>query len=67
MISRQHLTFFFLGQDVKNEAETYMLKELSFLKWQEKAAQLAYEDSSDKMDGLKGNIASLEENLKNER
>lgn len=44
-----------------------MLKELSFLKWQEKAAQLAYEDSSDKMDGLKGNIASLEENLKNER
>ncbi|KAI9120379.1 hypothetical protein K1719_007412 [Acacia pycnantha] len=54
-------------EDVKNEAEAYMLKELSLLKWQEKATQLAYEDSSGKMEGLQGSIASLEENLKNER
>ncbi|XP_054803249.1 structural maintenance of chromosomes protein 4 [Prosopis cineraria] len=54
-------------EDVKNEAEAYMLKELSLLKWQEKATQLAYEDSSGKIEGLQGNISSLEENLKNER
>ncbi|KAK4271995.1 hypothetical protein QN277_020606 [Acacia crassicarpa] len=54
-------------EDVKNEAEAYMLKELSLLKWQEKATQLAYEDSSGKMEGLQGSVASLEENLKNER
>ncbi|KAJ1434075.1 Structural maintenance of chromosomes protein [Sesbania bispinosa] len=55
------------GVDVKNEAEAYMLKELSLLKWQEKAAKLALDDTSGKMDELQVNVASLEENLKAER
>lgn len=62
----QHLTVL-LQQDVKNEAETYMLKELSLLKWQEKATKLALDDTGGKMDELQANVASLEENLKAER
>ncbi|KAA8514972.1 hypothetical protein F0562_018241 [Nyssa sinensis] len=31
------------NQDVKNEAEAYMLKELSLLKWQEKACLMTLE------------------------
>jgi len=52
---------------VKNEAESYMLKELSLLKWHEKATKLALDDTSGKMDELKGNVVTLEENLKEER
>lgn len=44
-----------------------MLKELSLLKWQEKATNLAYEDTSLKIVELKENVSKLEENLKNER
>ncbi|XP_020239065.1 structural maintenance of chromosomes protein 4 [Cajanus cajan] len=54
-------------EDVKNEAEAYMLKELSLLKWQEKATKLALDDTSGKTDELQGNVATLEENLKAER
>ncbi|KAJ0100237.1 hypothetical protein Patl1_21910 [Pistacia atlantica] len=54
-------------EDVKNEAEAYMLKELSLLKWQEKATQLASEDTSQKMVDLQEKVSNLEENLKNER
>ncbi|RVW59692.1 Structural maintenance of chromosomes protein 4 [Vitis vinifera] len=54
-------------EDVKNEAEAYMLKELSLLKWQEKAAKLASGDTSAKMVELQANMSNLEENLKNER
>lgn len=54
-------------EDVKNEAEAYMLKELSLLKWQEKAAKMAHEDTNKKMVELQANVSSLEENLKTER
>ncbi|KDP27149.1 hypothetical protein JCGZ_19848 [Jatropha curcas] len=54
-------------EDVKNEAEAYMLKELSFLKWQEKATKLAYEDNGAKMVEMQTNVSNLEENLKAER
>ncbi|KAM1814256.1 hypothetical protein ACFX11_027939 [Malus domestica] len=54
-------------EDVKNEAEAYMLKELSLLKWQEKATKLAHEDTSAKMVDLHGNMSTLEGNLKTER
>lgn len=54
-------------EDVKNEAEVYMLKELSLLKWQEKATKLAHEDTDRKMVELQSNVSSLEENLKTER
>ncbi|GAU42832.1 hypothetical protein TSUD_185900 [Trifolium subterraneum] len=53
--------------DVKNEAEAYMLKELSLLKWKEKATKLAVDDTSGKMDELQVGVATLEENLKAER
>ncbi|KAH1192645.1 Structural maintenance of chromosomes protein 4 [Glycine max] len=62
----QHLTVLLL-QDVKNEAEAYMLKELSLLKWQEKATKFALDDTGGKMDELQGNVVTLEENLKAER
>lgn len=55
------------SQDVKNEAEAYMLKELSLLKWQEKATNLAYEDNTSKSLELQTNVSNLEENLKTER
>ncbi|CAJ2635956.1 unnamed protein product [Trifolium pratense] len=54
-------------EDVKNEAEAYMLKELSLLKWQEKATKLAVDDTSGKMDEVQVGVATLEENLKAER
>ncbi|KAK4602801.1 hypothetical protein RGQ29_011700 [Quercus rubra] len=54
-------------EDVKNEAEAYMLKELSLLKWQEKATKLAHEDTNTKLVELQANVAGLEENLKTER
>ncbi|GAB2287864.1 Structural maintenance of chromosomes protein 4 [Dionaea muscipula] len=54
-------------EDVKNEAEAYMLKELTLLKWQEKATGLASEANKAKMTELQNNLSSLEENLKVER
>ncbi|GFY87023.1 structural maintenance of chromosome 3 [Actinidia rufa] len=54
-------------EDVKNEAEAYMLKELSLLKWQEKATKLASEDTSTQMVEKQAKVSSLEENLKIER
>lgn len=56
-----------MKQDGKNEAETFMLKELSLLKWQEKATKLAHEDTSAKGVDLQENITSIEDNLKTER
>ncbi|XLT40970.1 hypothetical protein HN873_072262 [Arachis hypogaea] len=53
--------------DVKNEAEAYMLKELSLLKWQEKATKLALDDTGAKMDEKHEIISCLEESLKAER
>lgn len=44
-----------------------MLKELSLLKWQEKATKLAYEDTSARMIELQTSVSSVEENLKAER
>ena len=52
---------------MKNEAEAYMLKELSLLKWQEKATKLASEDTSTQMVEKQAKVSSLEENLKTER
>lgn len=54
-------------ENSKNEAETYMLKELSVLKWQEKATKLAYKDASAYMVVLQENVSSMEENLKRKR
>lgn len=54
-------------EDVKNEAEAYMLKELSLLKWQEKATKCAAEDNSAKMCELQMKLSSLEESLKSKR
>nr|XP_016513692.1 PREDICTED: structural maintenance of chromosomes protein 4-like [Nicotiana tabacum] len=54
-------------EGVKNEAEAYMLKELSLLKWQEKAANLAFEDNSARISEMQENISGQEENLKIER
>ncbi|KAK9698350.1 hypothetical protein RND81_08G098000 [Saponaria officinalis] len=54
-------------EGVKNEAEAYMLKELSLLKWQEKATKLAAEESSAKMVELQANFSSLEESLNSKR
>ncbi|KAK2994629.1 hypothetical protein RJ640_025683 [Escallonia rubra] len=54
-------------EDVKNEAEAYMLKELSLLKWQERATKLASEDNAAQVVELQTNLSSLEENLKSER
>lgn len=44
-----------------------MLKELSLLKWQEKATKLAHKDTDTNMVELQANVSSLEENLKTER
>ncbi|KZV36107.1 structural maintenance of chromosomes protein 4 [Dorcoceras hygrometricum] len=54
-------------EGVKNEAEAYMLKELSMLKWQEKASKLASENNANELEKLRENVQSLEENVKTER
>uniref|UniRef100_A0A7N0V152 Structural maintenance of chromosomes protein n=1 Tax=Kalanchoe fedtschenkoi TaxID=63787 RepID=A0A7N0V152_KALFE len=54
-------------EDVKNEAEAYMLKELSFLKWQEKATELACEDTANRMNTLQDNVNSLQTTIQSER
>ena len=52
---------------MKNDAEAYMLKELSLLKWQEKATKLAFEDNSTRITEMQANISRQEEILKSER
>lgn len=52
---------------MKNEAEEYMLKELSLLKWQEKASNLASEHNATEVAELKETVSSLEANVKTER
>ncbi|KAJ8623652.1 hypothetical protein MRB53_032182 [Persea americana] len=54
-------------ENVKNEAEAYMLKELTLLKWQEKATKLASDDAASRVVELQANVSSLEESLKDER
>lgn len=54
-------------EGVKNEAEAYMLKRLSLLKWQEKATKLASEATNGEMAEKQDKVSSLEENLKLER
>ncbi|RWR91590.1 structural maintenance of chromosomes protein 4 [Cinnamomum micranthum f. kanehirae] len=54
-------------ENVKNEAEAYMLKELTLLKWQEKATKLASDDAASHVVELQANVSSLEESLKDER
>ncbi|KAJ4832959.1 Structural maintenance of chromosomes protein 4 [Turnera subulata] len=54
-------------EDVKNEAEAFMLKELSLLKWREKATKSAYDDTGAKMVEQQTSISGLEETLKAER
>lgn len=54
-------------QDAKNEAETYMLKELSLLRWKEKAIKFASDDAISHAVEIKNNASNLEESLKNER
>lgn len=54
-------------EGVKDEAETYMLKELSYLKWQEKATKMAHEDTLAKIAEQKESLQNLENSLKNDR
>ncbi|KAK4417662.1 Structural maintenance of chromosomes protein 4 [Sesamum alatum] len=54
-------------EGVKNEAEDYMLKELSLLKWQEKTTKLASENNATEMTELQATVSSLEANVKIER
>ncbi|KAL0377549.1 UNVERIFIED_CONTAM: Structural maintenance of chromosomes protein 4 [Sesamum radiatum] len=54
-------------EGVKNEAEDFMLKELSLLKWQEKATTLASENNVTEMAELQAIVSSLEANVKIER
>ncbi|XP_022974257.1 LOW QUALITY PROTEIN: structural maintenance of chromosomes protein 4 [Cucurbita maxima] len=54
-------------EDVKNEAEAYMLKELSHLKWREKASKLAHEDTIKRVTELQDEVFTLEANQKTER
>ncbi|XP_074324922.1 structural maintenance of chromosomes protein 4 [Apium graveolens] len=54
-------------ENVKNEAEVYMLKELLLLKWQEKATNLASEENTAQMGELQAKLSNFEENLKSER
>ncbi|GJN14824.1 hypothetical protein PR202_gb01689 [Eleusine coracana subsp. coracana] len=46
-------------ESAKNEAETYMLKELSLLKWREKATKLASDDATSRVAQLQENVADL--------
>ncbi|XP_071704050.1 structural maintenance of chromosomes protein 4-like [Rutidosis leptorrhynchoides] len=54
-------------ESVKNEAEDYMLKELSFLKWQEKAVKFASEDNAVNMEEIQKSASAMEENLSTEK
>lgn len=44
-----------------------MLKELSLLKWQDKATQLASDDATSRVAEIQENVADLEKNLASER
>ncbi|KAK1259586.1 Structural maintenance of chromosomes protein 4 [Acorus gramineus] len=54
-------------ETAKNEEETYMLKELMLLKWQEKSTKLASDDAVSHVTELQDNLTGLEENLKSEK
>nr|CAD1825703.1 unnamed protein product [Ananas comosus var. bracteatus] len=54
-------------ENVKNEAEEYMLKELSLLKWQEKATKLSSDDGATRVILLQEDVSNLETNLTSER
>lgn len=54
-------------ENAKNEAETYMLKELLLLKCQEKATTMASEDAASHVTQLQDNVTDLEKNLASER
>ncbi|KAG2619207.1 structural maintenance of chromosomes protein 4-like [Panicum virgatum] len=54
-------------ESAKNEAEAYMLKELSLLKWREKATKLACDDAESRVAQCQENVADLEKNLAYER
>ncbi|KAI8546741.1 hypothetical protein RHMOL_Rhmol07G0143200 [Rhododendron molle] len=54
-------------EGVKNEAEAYMLKKLSLLKWQEKATKLGSEYTNAQMVGEQEKMSILDENLKTKR
>ncbi|KAF3793773.1 Structural maintenance of chromosomes protein 4 [Nymphaea thermarum] len=54
-------------ENVKNEAEAFMLKELAHMKWQEKATKLALDDSSSNLTDFQANVHGLEQNWKEER
>ncbi|WOL08544.1 structural maintenance of chromosomes protein 4 [Canna indica] len=54
-------------ENVKNEAEAYMLKELSLLKWKEKATKLASDDASSHVIEFQEKVSNLEDNLATER
>lgn len=59
--------FYSFYQGVKNEAEEYMLKELSLLKWQEKATGLASENNITEIAEVQATVSSLEANVKTGR
>ncbi|KAG8044397.1 hypothetical protein GUJ93_ZPchr0054g2852 [Zizania palustris] len=54
-------------ESAKNEAETFMLKELLLLKWQEKADTLASDDATSHVAQLQENVADMEKNLSSAR
>lgn len=54
-------------QSIKNEAEVYMLKQLSLLKWQEKATKLASDDTTSHISELQEEVSDLEKSLATER
>lgn len=54
-------------ENAKNEAETYMLKELLLLKWQEKATAMASDDATAHVTQLQDNVTDLQKNLTSER
>ncbi|GJZ80933.1 structural maintenance of chromosomes protein 4, partial [Tanacetum coccineum] len=54
-------------ENVKNEAEDYMLKKLFLLKCQEKAMKFALEDNDTKKGDFQMSVSGLEESLASER
>ncbi|KAK8957181.1 Structural maintenance of chromosomes protein 4 [Platanthera zijinensis] len=54
-------------ESVKDEAEAYMLKELTLLKYKENATKLAIEEANAHVTELQQNVVRLEENRKTDR
>ncbi|EPS67536.1 condensin complex components subunit, partial [Genlisea aurea] len=54
-------------EGIKNEAEDYMLKELSLLKWKEKATKRASEINATEIAELQSVVSHLEASVKTER